>query len=88
MGIWVLEDRDKGRAVLFDSVTEKPLRLQAFFGPDATSQADHFIAWFDGIDLNESLAALSERDLDNFYKVWFAGAFNEFDEFVGVMPDA
>lgn len=72
MGIWTLTGEVDGgpleRAILIDSVTERPLALPAF---DCRDDADAFVAWLSA-ESGSDPRALSAAVLDAWHTRWIS----------------
>jgi hypothetical protein len=66
MGLWLLTDKDAGRTVMYDSVTETP------FGPGFYSreEAEDFGNWLDETHGIDDARRLSPDDLTAKYSDW------------------
>jgi hypothetical protein len=65
MGIWTVYDADVGRALLMDSVTERPLPMHSF---ETREGADDFVAWC--MEAHGDPRKVGEMTLDLYVQEW------------------
>ena len=79
MACIILTDDERGRSILFDTVSETPLNHQAFLGPDSREEAENFYAWLDNDPRRYTV-----KELDAQREAWVALAYDADENFVGV----
>ena len=76
MAAIILFDSDRGRAVLYDTTSERALNHAGFIGSDAGDQASDFIDWLDDDDDPRSYPK-NNYTLDDMIGLWTLEAFDE-----------